>query len=132
MKSLSEYGFEEAGEWHIYGNVKSGINFRLRKFENERVIYAFVVDGEVKYIGICLGDFTTLTERLGRYKSMIGGSTNERVASLIRECLEQSKNVRIYALKPELECKYGDLDVDLVRGLESPLVNRFDPEWNIA
>lgn len=136
---LDDYDFKEVGEWCIYDRVKSGIIFHLTKFEDERVIYAFVVNEEVKYLGICEEDTTTLKDRLNRYKfrmggnkSRIGKSTNERVAGKIKECLEKDNVVKIYALKSELKWKYKDLDVDLVKGLENPLIEKFKPEWNIG
>lgn len=128
---LHDYGFEEVGEWKTYDKIRSGINFHLSKFEAERVIYAFVVDEEVKYIGICEKDTTSLRDRLNRYKNLQGGSTNRRVAGEIKGRLEKDRKVKIYALKPELGWKYKDLEIDTVKGLENPLLRKFTLEWNI-
>jgi hypothetical protein len=67
---------------------------------------------------------------MGRYKSMQGAGTNERIATKIKECLEKGEAVKIFALKPELSCDYKGLSVDLVKGLENPLIERLQPEWN--
>ena len=126
---LNNYDFEEIGEWYLYERVKSGINFHI--IRDERVIYAFVVNGKVKYIGICEKDTTMFRGRLERYKYCEGSGTNERIAEEIKRCLEKGKNVKIYALRPIVECVYKDLNVDLVKGLENPLIRKFRPEWNI-
>jgi hypothetical protein len=135
---LESYGFKAVGRWVLYPEVKSGITFVLTQWEEKRAIYAFVVGDEVKYIGICEKDSTTLKARMQRYKSRAGrsrqipggGSTNERNASQIKKCLERREAVQIYALAPQDELLYHELRVDLVKGLENPLIARFQPEWN--
>ena len=119
-------------------STKSGIDFELNDFEDERVIYAFVVDGKVNYIGICESSKTTFKDRMKKYKYLQGGGTNERIAKEIKKCLEDGKTVEIFALKPELlvqykglEIKNKGLEVDLVRGLEYPLIEKLNPKWNI-
>lgn len=127
---LTTYGFVPVGHWQLYDKVKSGIQFKLSHFQQERVIYAFVVDGSPKYIGICDNDATTLKARMGRYQSLCGGSTNKSNASRIRFCLLAGQTVQIFALKPQADSKFTDLPVDLVKGLENPLITKFKPEWN--
>ncbi len=128
--SLSTYGFVLAGEWIKRATVKSGIAYRLTAFASDRVVYAFAVDGTSKYIGICEKDTTTLEDRMGRYKAQQGASTNERISIKIKQALDQGKKVEIYALKPETKYDFVDLQIDLVKGLENPLIARFKPEWN--
>ena len=128
---LSNYDFVEAGKWKLKGNLKSGITFELYSFKEERVIYAFVVNNEVKYIGICDNNATTLTDRMRRYKGLQGGSTNKRIAKEIKKYLTQRKTVKIFVLKPKLSYQYKSLDVDFVKGLENPLINELKPDWNI-
>lgn len=125
---LEDYGLEEIGRWHTNEKIKSGVDFNITK--NERVVYAFVVADEAKYIGICEKYASRLGDRLKEYK-YLRTKSEERIANQIRRCLEEKKDVRIYALKPELECKYKDLDVDLVKGLENPLIKKSRPEWNV-
>jgi len=128
---MNNYGFEEVGNWTLEGHLKSGITFLLNKFGEERVVYIFAVDDEVMYVGVCDSSATTLKERMNRYKSLAGSGTNERIAKKIKECLEQQKAVKISALKPESTLQYKGLNVDLVKGLENPLIERLKPEWNI-
>ena len=128
---LGNYGFVKVGEWRLKKDLKSGITFKLDNFENERVIYAFVVEGEAKYIGVCENSTTTLRDRMGRYKSLQGAGTNERIARKIKDCLGREKAVKMFALKPESILQYEGLNVDLVKGLENPLIEKLKPGWNI-
>ena len=135
MKNISTYGFILVGQWINSATVKSGITYKLTTLSSERAVYAFVVDSTPKYIGICEKDTTTLKDRMGRYKNQQGGggsstSTNERVSINIKQMLDQGKIVEIYALNPSQKDIFVDLQVDLVKGLENPLVAIFKPEWN--
>jgi len=119
--TLEQYGFIEVGEWHL---SNSEIKPTLDKLANERVVYAFVVDDEVKYVGICDSPKTTLKKRMGSQRY------NKCMPNLIKKEKEAEKVVKIFALKPE-ESEYKGLRVDLVRGLEYPLISQLNnPEWN--
>jgi hypothetical protein len=135
---LEKYGFVEAGRWCLSDDAASGIAFELTKLGDKRVIYAFVVGGEPKYVGICEKDTTTLKDRLKRYKyrrgrkrkTPGGENTNQHKARLIKQHLEAGEPVLVFALAPEPECDFFGLKVDLVKGLENPLIEKFEPEWN--
>jgi len=128
---LDNYGLIEVGEWKLKESLKSGITFELNRFKGERVIYVFVVENEVKYIGICNNSTTTLKDRMNRYKNLQGGSTNERIVKEIKDYLKQGKDVKIFALKPDSTVQYNGLNIDLVKGLENPLIEKLKPDWNI-
>ena len=128
--TISESGFVMAGEWTLRPTVKSGITFKLTAFASSRVVYAFVVDGQPKYIGICEKDTTTLQDRIIRYKNQQGAGTNERISIKIRQALSAGKAVHIFALQPDTRFDYRGLEIDTVKGLENPLIARFKPEWN--
>jgi hypothetical protein len=130
--TLAQYGFVGAGQWALNENVKSGIGFALELYRAERVIYAFVVQNEVKYVGACREqDFNT---RMKDYQYQgaqeKGGGTNKHVATRIKECLQAGQIVDIVALKPDDNLKFGDLDIDLVAGLEKPFISLCNPDWN--
>jgi len=128
---LLDLGFVEAGEWKLRAGTRSGIMFELNKLQNERVIYAFVVSQESKYVGVCEKGTTTLEQRMARYKNLQGEGANERIARKIKECLDAGKIARIMAMKPEQSLQYRGVTVDLVRGLENPLIEKLKPPWNI-
>ena len=120
---LESYGFVEAGKWHLAERRKSKIEARLSRFADKRAVYAFVVDNEVKYIGICDNPETTLKKRMGSQRF------NKNMPELIVKALKADEAVKIFALVPE-EFKYKGLKVDLVRGLEYPLIEQLNPKWN--
>ncbi len=130
---LKKYRFEEVGKWMLKKGCKSEVSFELNKFENERVIYAFVVNGKTKYIGICEKDNTTLKERMQRYKWRAGGGTNESIVKKIKDCLENKRTTKIFALKSQSLTQYKGLNVDLIKGLENPLIEKLELRkkgWN--
>lgn len=127
---LKSYGFGQVGKWRLKKGLKSGITFELHNFENERAIYAFVVNSKVKYIGVCQNSKTHLKDRMKRYKYRTGDGANERNARKIRNCLKRGEAVKIFALKPESSLRYYGLAVDLIKGLENELIDKLHPEWN--
>ena len=82
MMDLRAHGFLPVGHW-MKATVKSGISFNLNACAQDRVVYAFVVDDQPTYIGICEKPTTTLKDRMKRYKYRQGGGTNKRVAGEI-------------------------------------------------
>ena len=135
---LTRYGFVQAGRWRLSERTRSGITFELERLADRRVVYAFVIGEDIKYIGICEKDTTTLKDRMGRYRSLTGRgratpggeNVNQHKARLIRERLEAGKEVLIFALEPASDSRYVDLDIDLVKGLENPLIEKLKPAWN--
>lgn len=127
---VTECGFIEAGEWRLSERSKSGIDFTLSALKHERVIFAFVVDGEAKYVGICQGSEVTLADRMNRFRRLVGGGTNERIAARISNVLRGRKAVKILAFRPA-PMEYKGVPLDLVAGLKSPLIEALDPDWNI-
>ena len=128
---LSELGFRPAGNCSLDPSLKSGVRFHIHHLADERVIYACVVDGRVRYIGVCDSTKTTLRDRMGRYQSKVGAGTNKRITEIIQVCLSQGEKVEIFALKPEASLSFRELKVDLIKGLENPLLQAMQPEWNI-
>ncbi|MEN3013529.1 MAG: GIY-YIG nuclease family protein [Endomicrobiia bacterium] len=132
LNDLKNFGFEEAGEWYLSGDK---LQYKLDdRFKNKRVIYAFVVEDEVKYIGICDSYNTTLQVRMDRYLKNLSETnrTNVRINEEIKKKLKLNHKVEIYALLPETKDKYefNGISIDLIRGLEYPLIKKFNPEWN--
>ena len=126
---IEQYGFRYVGRWCLYDRNRSGIDFELQAFRQKRVVYAFLIGRSVMYLGICENRKTTLTSRLSRYKHMQGSGQNERVAGKIRTALIK-KPVDIFALLPSKVIMFRRLQVDLVKGLEYPLIEKLKPHWN--
>jgi len=54
---------------------------------------------------------------------------NKNMPELIEKALKADEVVKIFALVPK-EFEYKGLKVDLVRGLEYPLIEQLNPKWN--
>ncbi|MCL4337528.1 MAG: hypothetical protein M1129_04395 [Candidatus Thermoplasmatota archaeon] len=127
-----KYGFKRVGVWQRDSNDLKKIVPIITSFENERVIYAFVENSLVRYIGIVKSSKRTFKQRLGEYRSPYTngkGSTNKEIGIRIIELLEKGIDVQIIALKPNYDSEissYNGLEVDLVTGLESSLIDKFN------
>lgn len=91
----------------------------------------FAVDREIKYIGSCDNAETCFSSRMLRYQAIMGAGTNKRIVALLSVALANGSSVSILAWKPNDEFRVHDLPVDLVKGLENPLIGLARPEWNI-
>jgi len=131
IEQLKKLNFEKVGKWFLENNEPNYlINNDKKEYESERVIYAFTNEEKPLYIGICEANTTTLKNRLYKYKKKQGRSTNERILNEIGKELIRGHKIYIYALKPEIIYYYDSLEIDTVRGLEYPLIRKFNPEWN--
>ena len=131
MKRLLDLGFLQAGKCQLDASLKSGVRFVVNNLSDERVIYAYEVEGQVKYIGVCDNTITKLKDRMSRYQAMQGAGANERITKQIKDCLEKGQRVNILAWKPDQDLTLKGVKVDLVKGLENPLIQEFKTEWNI-
>jgi hypothetical protein len=130
--NLTDYGFEKVGTW--YSDI-NGTNFKLNKYEKDKVIYAFVMDNEVKYIGIAESK-GGLLGRLKLYKKPgPTQETNKKILEKIKESLKTHDEIEIFALKP-VNVKYvnSDIEINVIKGIEYPLIKKFHTKetgWNI-
>ncbi len=131
MKKLLEFGFKQVGNCRLDTSLTSGVRFVINDFSNERVIYAYITENQVKYIGICDNTKTTLKTRMNSYQAMQGSGTNERITKLIKGYLKEGKAVNILAWKPETDFILKGMKIDLIKGLENPLIQELKPKWNI-
>jgi hypothetical protein len=130
--ALSEFNFALAGRWRA---SKNGILFEIddRNIASSRnVLYAFVVDGDVMYIG---KSRLRLHDRMQRYKtpaktSENGGATNIKNNKHIRESLDRDESVEIFVWCDDGTVNHRGLHVDVAAGLEHSLINELDPPWN--
>jgi len=130
LSELLKIGFEHIGDFF----VKDGkLNFALSKYKTQTGSYAFVVDQNVRYIGVTKN---TLYTRMNGYKNP-GPSqqTNKRINPKIKE----AGRVEIYFF-PESEVlefntiiqrkdfkKEIPMDMSI---FERFLISIFKPEWN--
>jgi hypothetical protein len=126
MNRLLEIGFQAAGHWHL---VDGELSLELLRHGSQRnILYAFVSDGEVKYVGKTV---QILAKRLYGYKNPgASQSTNIKNNSRIKELLNTGAAVDILALPDNGLLHYGQFHVNLAAGLEDNIIAVLKPEWN--
>jgi hypothetical protein len=126
MNRLLEIGFEPAGHWLLKG---SELAFELSRHASQRnILYAFVSDGEVKYVGKTV---QSLYGRMGGYKNPAPTqTTNVRNNARIKPLLLAGAAVDILALPDNGLLHYGQFHVNLAAGLEDSLISEISPQWN--
>ncbi len=126
MNRLLEIGFEPAGHW-LLENDK--LNFELTRHSSQKnILYAFVCDGQVKYVGKTV---RPLSVRMAGYKNPgLTQTTNINNHKRIRELLSSGVAVEILALPDSGLLHYGQFHLNLAAALEDDLIRIVGPEWN--
>lgn len=122
---LIKSGFRLIGEWAPLSDVAFHLS---ESAPREPGIYAFVVEGVVRYIGLTQTDLHT---RMGHYRrGHKGHRTSSRVKALILTCLADGKPVQVLVATPE-PLDWNGLPVSTAAGLEVALIRSMRPEWNM-
>lgn len=126
MNRLLQIGFVPSGHWHLDGER---LRFELIRHATEKnILYAFVCDGQVKYVGKTV---QALSARMLGYKNPAPGqSTNVRNNERIREQLKGGAAVEIFALPDSGLHHYGAFHLNLAAGLEDSIIKVLQPPWN--
>lgn len=126
MNRLLTIGFEPAGHWLLEGDK---LKFELTRHAMQKnILYAFVCDGEVKYVGKTV---RALAARMAGYKNPgPTQSTNINNNRRIRELLAGDVAIEIYALPDSGLLHYGQFHLNLAAGLEDDIIKVLNPEWN--
>lgn len=121
-------GFIHAGSWSCEGQR---LRIDLAKLgQAKNVLYAFVVDDEIMYIGKSI---QSLARRMYGYCNPSGTQrTNWRNNQAIRDAFAAEKRVELYALPDNGLLYYGGFHVNLAAGLEDSLIRELRPAWNGA
>ncbi|GHB13059.1 GIY-YIG nuclease family protein [Salinicola rhizosphaerae] len=126
MDRLIKIGFEKVGKW-IIENDKIFPDLE-RYYTASNVLYAFIVDGEVRYVGKTT---TPLKKRFYGYRSPNGDQpTNSKNNANIMKCLLAGGEVDIYVLPDNGLMHYGIFHLNLASGLEDSIIKTLDPPWN--
>jgi hypothetical protein len=126
MNRLLEIGFQPAGHWLLN---EDGLSFELLRHGSQRnVLYAFVSDGHVQYVGKTV---QPLARRMHGYKNPgPGQSTNIKNHELIKDSLQEGAAVDILVLPDNGLLHYGQFHVNLAAGLEDNVIAVLQPPWN--
>ncbi len=125
LDKLKAIGFVEVGQWRL---LEGGLDYELypQYSKARNVLYAFVADDQVKYIGKTTQE---LHARIENYKYATRSINLKNQANIIG-CLNVDKLVKIFALPDNGLLHYGDFHVNLAAGLEDSLIYKLSPQWN--
>jgi hypothetical protein len=126
MQRLLEIGFEHAGRWYLKDGL---LELDITRFATQaNVLYAFIVDGDIKYIGKTV---TPLVTRMRGYRRPNAKqSTNVRNNKAVRELLAAGADVELFVLPDSGLMHYGRFHLSLAAGLEDSLIKEISPPWN--
>ena len=124
MDELLEAGFTRIGHWEL----RKDAIVLIGDVPTKAGVYGHVVDGEIYYIGLAT---MGLKKRLYFY-SKPGKSqrTSIRINALIKKMLCLNSTVEVIAALPE-PSSWNGLPVDQASGLETGLIKKFSPPWNM-
>lgn len=126
MNRLLGIGFEFAGHWLLEDSkLKCEL---IRHSQQKNILYAFICDGEVKYVGKTV---RTLAERMAGYKNPDEKqTTNIKNHRRIRELLARGVTAEVFALPDNGLMHYGPFHLNLAAALEDDIIRVMNPEWN--
>jgi hypothetical protein len=126
MNRLLEAGFISAGQWQLKDGI---LNYELNQtFISRNNLYAFVCDGEVKYVGKTT---RTLKERMYGYKNPgKTQSTNINNHNRIKKSLLNGQAVQILLMQDSGLISWGPFHLNIAAGLEDSIIRVVEPEWN--
>ena len=126
MQRLLDIGFQHAGRWYIKDGA---LELEITRFATQaNVLYAFIADGEVKYIGKTAAP---LAVRMRGYRwPHARQSTNVRNHAAVRELLAAGADVELFVLPDNGLMHYGTFHLNLAAGLEDSLIKVIAPPWN--
>ncbi len=126
MNRLLEIGFEPAGHWMLENGK---LRFELTRHSTQtNILYAFVCDGIVMYVGKTIRKLET---RMSGYKTPgKTQTTNINNNQRITEVLTRGSAIEILALPDNGLLHYGGFHLNLAAALEDDIIRKLDPMWN--
>jgi hypothetical protein len=120
-------GFQRVGL--IRGTAADAQLIPVGSFSRGAAVYAFVIEGEVRYIGAA----ERLARRMTGYRNrQIKNTSQRRVHQEIRKVLAVGHELEIFALPiTSRPACYSELWIDPLIGIEAGLIMKFKPEWNL-
>jgi len=123
---LKQMGFRPCGRWEDRGGKLRCV--LLDHSNDKNVLFAFISDGEVVYIGKTV---QSLKKRMYGYQNPgPTQSTNIKSNGHIQDVLRSGGTVEVYTLPDNGLLYYGGFHVNLAAGLEVSLVKELKPLWN--
>lgn len=126
MNRLLEIGFEPAGHWLV---VDGKLKFDLTRHSTQtNILYAFVCDAEVMYVGKTV---RMLATRMSGYRTPgKTQATNINNNRRLLDVLTRGAAIEILALPDNGLLHYGKFHLNLAAALEDDIIRKLDPPWN--
>jgi hypothetical protein len=126
FEDLAKWEADSAGEIRHVGDDPALWTETIKKFP--QALYAFSLDGVVKYIGKTA---STLSTRFNGYRNPgVTTATNKRCHEEIKNCIRDGKAVRILVLPNRVPLQWGKYSINIAAGLEDALIDDLQPDWN--
>jgi len=130
-KLVGNYRFEKIGEYSLQNNdmISNDIGFTKEVLKvREKLVYAFVVDDLVMYIGKTKRGFK---RPLSYHKDYNNPEKKRAVHERIREVIRKNK-IEIFARVFEGEIKVENIEImfNPYVCVEEALIKEFQPKWN--
>lgn len=137
LETLISVGFQKVGNWTVTVNQTliitspEVLDTSWSVVQNRcPALYAFVVDGEVKYLGKTA---MPLRQRFYGYLNPGSGQkTNLRVNEKICKSLANGTDVEIWVFFGADQLQWLDYPINVPAAIEDALISDLQPEWNIA
>lgn len=127
LERLRRIGFRPVGSWSHVGCLKCQITEHA---DAANVLYAFVADDEILYVGKTV---QPLRARMRGYERPgPSQSTNSRSHEKLTELVLGGRSVQILALPDNGLLTFGGFHVNLAAGLEDSIVRELRPLWNLT
>lgn len=120
--NLHDYGFNKIGKYlSVDGDYEC--RYSVERKDRCSLVYAFVVDNEVKYLGKSIQGYV-------RPLSYLSNKVMKDVRDGITQTLDDGFTVEIYTKNTGLKIEKDGLEIDFSEGYEHALISKFKPAWN--
>ena len=122
---LKKSGFSRIGIWEPdegEGHIRCSANV-----EPKPAVYAYLVDGKIKYVGSAQRGLRARFRSYARTKQL---RTAYRIRQEILKAHKSNQEVEIFILMPPPEYFWKGLPVDLIAGIEEGIIRTYRPDWN--
>jgi hypothetical protein len=122
---MKNFGFVSIGVYFKNSNNEPFCRFNVKKSDIKSLVYALVVENEIKYIGKTIRGYS-------RPLSYLKNDVMVNVKEGILNSLKDNRKVHVLVKSENLiyTMEGLDIDIDIAEGYEQALISKFKPEWN--
>ena len=120
---MNNFGFVSIGEYYKNSNNEPCCRYNVKKSDIKSLVYALVVENEIKYIGKTIRGYS-------RPLSYLKNDVMINVKEGILKSLEEDRKVHVLVKSKDLIYSMDGLYIDIAEGYEQALISKFKPKWN--